>query len=365
MKEIYEALQQCADEQQRAVLATIVSVEGSVYRQAGARCVIREDGVIIGIVSGGCVEKDLFHYAEQVMKLGLCEYTEYDFRSEDDLIWGMGLGCNGALKLWLQPIDPVGNPQATAAVLAEWQQRMMTDTPYWTATLLESPDNRSQEGTTVDSMRFQEIGLTENVGVQRVARPHADNAQVWYVEHVLPRPHLVVFGAGADAAPVLQAAQFLQWRTTLVDHRKDWASSDNFPGVDTFRIIARGEYGTVEVPPGASVILMTHQYDLDFQAIRNVLQSDAAYVGALGPRKRLNQMLDEWAKQGVEWRDGALERLFSPVGLDIGSESPEEIAFSIVAEVLAYRNGRRGISLRERATAAIHAEGAEPGGETQ
>lgn len=351
MKEIFEALKQCVADQQQAVLATIVSVEGSVYRQAGARCVIRQDGRIIGIVSGGCVEKDLFHYAEQVMTSGRCAFTEYDFRSEDDLIWGMGLGCNGALRLWLQPLDSVRHPEAAAALLDAWQRRMTTDVPYWTATLLESPLDPAGEGTTVVGERLAEHGLVLQGGIQA-----AGSSETWYVEQVLPRPHLVVIGAGADAAPVLQSAQFLQWRTTLIDHRKDWASATNFPGVEEFQIIKRSAYGQAQIPAGAAVVLMTHQYDLDFQALRNALQSDATYVGALGPSKRLNQMLAEWKKQGIVWRDGALARLYSPVGLDIGSETPEEIAFSIVAEVLANRNGRRGASLRERTLGSIHSE---------
>lgn len=346
MKEMLYALRTCWQEHMRAAVATIIQAEGSVYRRAGASCVIFEDGTIGGVISGGCVEKDLYEYAVDVMDNGSARVIDYDFRSDDDMVWGLNLGCNGALAVWLQPFNPKTDPLAAQRILSELERRHDCQTSYKFGTVISSSDEQMvSAGATFD------LPEDFSVGFQDTAIRQTD-VQL-FVEHVLPNEHLVIFGAGPDVNPLVHIAKWLDWHVTLVDHREDWANSRRFPEADKIQIVDRKDYSSVQISEQSFVVIMTHNYDLDKAVLQGLIEKNMRYIGVLGPRKRTVRLLEGLVTESNLSDLSDFPDVHSPVGLDIGSESPEEIALSIVSEMMCRKTGRAGGFLKNRA-GSIH-----------
>ncbi len=175
-----------------------------------------------------------------------------------------------------------------------------------------------------------------------------------YIESMLPPPPLIIMGGDPDSVPLVRAAKQLGFKVVLVDHRKDFANPQKYPDAD-MTVISRPEDLERNVPfnERAFVLIKTHNYLQDKEILKTALKSDARYVGQLGPKARANDLLEDLRKEGVEFNQKQLDKLFAPVGLDIGAETPEEIATSILAELLAIKSGRDGGSLRNQSK-AIH-----------
>lgn len=346
--DIAGALREAIAAGRRAALVSVVETEGSVYRRSGARCVVLEDGRIIGVVSGGCVERDLLEHAQRLWSTGAGELLTYDFRSSDDPIWGMGLGCNGALRLWMQPLDLARDPALTAAWLADAEHRDTCSAAYWVATVMASDDpERVAPGTLVT---LSEDGSTAAGGLHSGVRPLSVGGVMThaYVERIAPRERLYVFGAGDDAPALVRQARFVGFHVTIVDHRSAWATEARFPDADARLVIGRDEYGTQPVQPHTYAVSMTHNYELDEQVFRRLLPAPITYLGMLGPRQRTDRMLAGLTQGGMQVDPAALQKLHAPVGLDIGAETPEEIALSVVAEMIAVRSGSAAGFMRSR-----------------
>jgi xanthine dehydrogenase accessory factor len=256
----------------RGVLVTVIRTEGSTYRRAGARAMIGEDGLAVGAISGGCLERDLAERIRPWLADMRPRVITYDSTRDDDLVFGMGLGCRGILDLLVEPFDGDHPPPLLGF---RWNGREPVE---WTTTL---PDGQT------------------------------------LVEIVDPERALVVFGAGADVTPVVRLAQLVGWRADVVTSRN---------------VLDLRQYD--------AAVVMTHNLERDVAILRALLPSGIRYIGLLGPRSRGDELLAEVGAQ----RDS---RIFSPVGLDLGAETPEEIALSIVAEVQAVLGSRSAQSLRE------------------
>lgn len=256
----------------RGILVTVVRTSGSTYRRTGARAVISEDGRATGALSGGCLERDLAERIKPWLADMQPRVVTYDSTRDDDLVFGLGLGCRGTVDLLIEPFDAAHPPR-----LAEfrWNGREPVE---WTTTL---PDG-------------------ENL-----------------VEIIRPQRTIVLFGSGPDVAPVVRCAQQIGWRVDVVATRDP-----------------------VDVGAYDAAVVMTHNFPRDVEILRALLASRIAYIGLLGPRTRGDELLAEVNAT----RDS---RIFSPVGLDVGAETPEEIALSIVAEIHAVLNARSARPLRE------------------
>ncbi|WP_284286144.1 XdhC family protein [Alicyclobacillus fastidiosus] len=169
-----------------------------------------------------------------------------------------------------------------------------------------------------------------------------------FVEVVSPRPRLVVFGAGEDARPLVHFAAAADWHVTVVDHRVEFASSTRFPEAAAIRVVRRDEYASLDLDDAAFAVVMMHNYHLDRDLLQNLLPRPLSYLGVLGPRSRFDGLLQEVRAAGVAVEAASLTKVHSPVGLDIGAQTPEEIALSVIAEAMARRRARTGRSLRER-----------------
>lgn len=339
-----------------AVLASVVRVEGSTYRRPGARMLVLPDDRMVGILSGGCLEGDLLEQARAVREDGAPRLVRYDHRDEDDIVWGLGLGCAGALDVLLERVDS-GSP-GPLRWLRRWTKSRRRGA---LATGLEAPhlgQRRALEpnGRPEGPLGGADDALTEALVSGRGTRQRLASGQVW-IEVFHPPLRLVVFGAGPDAEPVARLAAELGWDLTVVDGRPAYARPERFPGA---RVLL-AESATAATAAGLDeetyVLVMTHHYLHDRDLLRQLLPSPAPYVGVLGPQRRTEDLLDELQTEGLRPDASRLARIHAPAGLDLGADAPEEIALALVAEIQAVAAGRSGGWLRER-KGPIHEPGA-------
>ncbi len=288
------------------VLATLVSVEGSAYRKPGARMVIASDGTTAGAVSGGCLEKDLVARAEEVRRTGDVQVAEFDLTADDDKPWGLGMGCAAKLRVVLEPC-PGGLPDW----LRESLDRQHRDEPY-------------SCGVIVTRLGTRYVYLDDHD-----ERGESKTDGVFLEDPMFPPPRVFACGDGPDARVLAGLARHIGWRAKQV--RK----AQHLPGYQTLL---------------DAVVVMSHNYARDLALMEQVFRAHqgAIYLGVLGPRARTERLLADLAARGLPINDEGRERLHAPAGLDIGAETPEEIALAIIAEIRAAISKRGGGFLRER-----------------
>jgi len=330
-KETAEILSRLAELEaagRRAALATVVRIVGSAYRRPGAKFLIEETGDTIGSVSGGCLEADVRAVAEEVMAIGKPSLRHYSTGTDEDVVWGLGLGCNGLVDVFIQP--------ATEGPLAEQADRLREllagDSAFAISTVLDG----EQAGATAVVPARGAIPGMQTIGGSQV-----------FVEVLPPPPHLVVCGAGDDARPLVAYAADAGFRVTLVDHRQGLMQPSWFPHAARL-VLARPE-APIDLPPaGRSLaVVKTHSLNHDREWVRRLLAAGLPYVGVLGPKARTETILREIGREGDE-------RVYGPVGLDLGADGPHQVSLAIVAELLAFAAQREPRHLSERKE-AIHA----------
>jgi xanthine/CO dehydrogenase XdhC/CoxF family maturation factor len=334
LTDILDAIEERAARAEEMALATIVATRGSTYRRAGARLLVPAEGEPIGNISGGCLEGDVARIGREVIAGGQPRVVSFDLTADDDAVWGYGLGCNGAFEIYVEPT-------ARALEAARVLRAALSGEPTVLSTVIAGPRTGTRwsgtDGAAAAALRDARPAVEED-GEERV-----------FHEPMLPPLRLVVCSAGHDAIPLVRQAAELGWRVTVADVRRRLLTRERFPGAGEF-VDADPERAAEAVAPDerTAVVLMSHNYLRDIAYLRSFLDARLAYLGALGPRGRTEQMLAEIG------RPDAIERLHAPAGLDIGAEGPEEVARAIVAEILAVTRGRSGGSLRDR-RGPIHA----------
>jgi xanthine dehydrogenase accessory factor len=370
VKALVEAFAAANARGERCALATVVSVEGSSYRRPGARMLVCEGGASTGTISAGCLESDVIEHAKRVIRAGKAVLVEYDTAStSDEMAWGLGLGCNGVVRVLVEPLAP-GSPYVEA--LRRSCEARADGAPLTVATVYQ----HTPSGSTPAASRVRigarlfidgdgETGrenLSDEVAsvIEGDVRAGAAGARVYeaaggsvkvFVETLVPPVSLVVFGAGHDALPVVEFARGLGWQTEVVDPQARPASRSRFAAADRVTLARPEDVGArVSITPRTLTLLMSHNYSHDLELLKFLLASPARYIGVMGPRKRTERMLSELAAGDGVFSLGEADtaRLHSPAGLDIGANAPAEIALSIVAEMRAVLDGRRGGMLRER-----------------
>lgn len=367
MKEIIDivaAYEQAIKLGKRTALATVVLVEGSAYRRAGARMLITEDGQLTGAISGGCLEGDALRKARMVILQQEALLVTYDTMDDDDAKLGVGLGCNGIIHILIEPInDRQPNPiTLLKAVISSRGYTVLV-------TVFSMADRKAPQpgsclcltahGTLLnglESLPYQHELLedTKNALDNQRSAVTAYNGYTAFIECIKPLISLVIIGAGNDAVPLTKIASVLGWNITLVDGRPNYATAERFPLVNKI-IIAKPDQvlSNLEINEWTAFVLMTHNYNYEIAFLKSLLPVQPSYIGILGPRKKLERMLDELEAGGTCITPANLEAIYGPVGLDIGSETSEEIALSIVAEVKAVFAARNGNSLKYK-TSLIH-----------
>ena len=343
-----------------AALATVVHVDGSSYRRPGARMLITEDGQLTGAISGGCLERDALRKAQLAMAQQKSKLVTYDTSDEDDAKLGMGLGCNGIIQVLIEPVnesDPHNPLQLLSAVAGKRQHNVLItlfslqnkwDNQYGTC-LLASEDG----GILGDPAILKETLLIDARSALVNGHTSFKNyilqsgSQTAFIELIRPPIHLVLAGAGNDAMPLVRIADILGWDTTVIDGRPDYATTQRFAHACNILVAKPGEaIEKILVDDQTVFLLMTHNYNYDMALLRTLLQKDVAYIGCLGPKKKLHSMIAELKDNGICLSEKQLSRLYAPVGLDIGAETSEEIALSVLAEIKMALSSRTGQSLR-------------------
>ena len=338
----------------RAALATVVRIEGSAYRRPGAKLLVEEDGATRGGVSGGCLEADVREVALAVMRDGVPRLRHYETGDDDSTVWGLGLGCNGAVDVFVQP--------ATSEHALDAARRLRSllagDVPFAVSTIVRghavllgrmvvTPDGPPAGSTAERGLDREMARRAEALLAAGESKCHdLESAGVFTEVHV-PPPRLVICGAGDDAMPLSAFASQVGFRVTVVDHRPAHLSRERFP--DAELVDRRPDDGLEGLPlgPRAYPVVMTHSFAHDREWVRRLLATEVSYVGLLGPRDRRDEILHQIGAT-------ATRRLFAPVGLHLGADGPEQVAVSIVAELLAVRASSAPAHLRER-EGVIHA----------
>jgi xanthine/CO dehydrogenase XdhC/CoxF family maturation factor len=330
----------------RAVaLGVLVHTDGSTYRKPGALILIAADGNYAGLISGGCLEGDLREHARAVIASGTPASVRYDMRTADDLLWGLGLGCEGAMQILLLRAGPANAWQPLAhlaAALAAYEHTAI-------GVIAESTDAEVRPGSVVlptDAAAGAPLPPSLAApAVQELLRRAAERGETGWLEQsswklfVLPLslpPRILLLGAGPDALPVVDFAVRLGWKVTLVDHRAAYAVAGHFPGADSV-VLARPETlsGAIDLTRFAAAIVMSHHLPSDLAYLRLLAASATPYVGLLGPAVRRERLL---ADLGADARR-LQGRLHAPVGLPLGGRSPESIALAIIAQLHAFMHG--------------------------
>ncbi len=290
MKEIIEILRSVSSfaDGEKGILATVINVNGSGYRLPGARMLMLADGQTVGTVSGGCLEADVLERAKKVRESGRSEVFTYDTTGNEDSVFSLNMGCRGVIDILLEPVGK--------------------DSPL------------------ISEMRaaYERREASENVEI-----PVA----------------VMLYGAGADAVPFVRIASELGWQVTVHDHRPAFLTEARFP--DAFALVSQiiDQPLMISSDDRTAGVIMTHNYTRDKIVLPALLKSDVFYVGALGPKRRTEQILDELAD---DLTPEQLDRLYAPVGLDIGADTPESIALSIIGEIQSVLKTRNGGHLRNR-----------------
>ena len=331
--------------QRKAALATVVWVEGSSYRRPGARMLITDDGRWEGAISGGCLEGDALRKARQVMLDGAPIVVTYDTMDDGANSFGVGLGCNGIIDILIEPIDPVNSANPLAMLREFVQQRDVRVL----ATVLK---NKSETGL-APGQRFVLTALSANhipdwlhtdmQAVQTTGRPSTKSYSVAagtvdiFIERIDPGIELIIFGAGYDVVPVAKLARELGWQVTVTDDCVAHLSPKRFP-VATCVLYAdrQAVLDQLTITDRTAAVLMSHNFNYDRAILEALLTTSVPYIGMLGPRKRFDKMQAEFEKDGLYFSETDLNRVHAPIGLDLGAETPDEIALSIIAEVKAF-----------------------------
>ena len=332
----------------RAAVATVVRVRGSAYRREGARILVREDGSYECLLSGGCLEPAVVDTARRVIDTGTPALVQYDL--DDDSVWSLGIGCSGAIDVLIERLDDDGMSRSWFAALERGDAAVLvTPLKRSTTRLLVRPDE--VEGTLGDAALDREAVVRARRRLE-ATYPRAGTDTIgggdYFFDVSSPPPELVIFGAGHDVVPLAEQAWALGFRVTVVDVREAFLQAERFPHATMAPAHFTRFAEAVRLTGRSYVVTMNHHLERDREALRFALESPAPYVGVLGPRSRLQKLLDGLSADGYVVDSAALERVRSPVGLALGAETPEEIAVSILAEILAVQRGFEGGSLTGR-----------------
>lgn len=370
IKDIILSQQKAAAMGKKTALATVVHVEGSSYRRPGARMLVTEDGILTGAISGGCLEGDALRKALLAINEDRNKLVTYDTTDEDDARFGVQLGCNGIVHILFEPVNPSNaqNPVALLKLLQEQRKHVVLCTLFsmdqqavqpGTQFIYQGPNGLAAGIMHLDADYAAEIledvrnaFNTKNSLFKKIEVGGAELTA--FIEIIPAAIALHIFGAGNDALPLAAVGDILGWEIHIVDGRRTHVTAERFPRAASLTL-QKAEHALTDIifDDRSAAVLMTHNYNYDLEVLSQITKTPCPYIGVLGPKKKMDRMLDELAiaRKGIEKAN--LSNVYSPVGLDLGAETAEEIALSISAEIQAVLTGKNAGLLRNKAQ-AIH-----------
>ncbi|MWV38409.1 XdhC family protein [Natrialba sp. INN-245] len=355
---VMDAITKIVRSDREAVLATIVDVEGNAYRRPGAKMVVTPDGSGVGSITAGCLEDEVVELARRVLEEGEPRVETYDLMEDDD-VWGLGVGCNGIIDVLLEPIEDDYSPvvdtfESGGAISSVTVLEDEHETDY----RFERGYYDPSDGIDSAADEFEWFGeeaeraveeLLEREQSGTVTVTDADRSIELFVDTVTAPPELVVLGTGHDVAPIVELASKNSFRVRVIGFRGADAVEERFPdAVEVSSTSPSSLRDAHEFDERTYVVVMTHNFLDDRLAIDELLRTPVPYIGLMGPRERFEEMLEDFADEDRTVGGDELERVYTPVGLDLGGGSPSQIAHSIVAELLAVDNDRTPQHLSER-----------------
>jgi xanthine dehydrogenase accessory factor len=338
MKELLPDIERWRDAGKKVAIATVVQAYGSAPRRPGAKMAIAEDGEFVGSVSGGCVENDVVEHAKQVLEEDHPRLVPYGI--SDEMAFNVGLACGGQIEVFIQPFGkafPTEKPVAFAYVVDGDGQ----------GNGLLAWEFGKHRGSLGQGDAFDDRVAGEAIAKLRDGRPgelRYDDAPSGplrvFVDTYPAQPTIVIFGGVHIGVALAQLAKATGgFRVVVVDARGAWAKQSRFADADEIHVLHADDY-LRQHPLGSNtyVAVLSHDPKLDDPALFGALQSDARYVGAIGSSKTQRERRERLKAAGLTQEQ--VERIHGPIGLDIGAQSPEEIAVGVLAQMIAAKNGK-------------------------
>jgi xanthine/CO dehydrogenase XdhC/CoxF family maturation factor len=372
MKELRKILQRLDELRlsgEPCALATVVAVHGSAYRRPGARMLFSTKGREAGFVSAACLEADLFEKVKDVIASGKSALFSYDTTAPEDAIFGVGQGCGGFVEILIEPMCIDQTKQSLQILQTASEQNELCAL----ATVLKSDGEQSEtigtklfltvSGRKISSLTQAELSknimhdIEQAIHIGKSSTKHYDYSKSTadvFIEIIHPPAPILIFGATPDVKPLVRLSAELGWNITVVDHRSAYAVKKDFPEADAVLLLSPEDYiQRLHPTPETCAVVMIHQFAAEANALRFLLSSAVRYVGLLGPKSKGDLLLQYLSAEGFTPTEEQLVKLHNPVGLDIGAETAEEIALSILAEILTTARSRKSGFLKDK-QGAIH-----------
>lgn len=351
---LYDSLKASGE---KCAIAQVVRVEESSYRREGARMLVFESGVFEGGISGGCLEGDALQRSQIAILKQEPSIVTYDTSKENEI--GVGLGCNGVIDVLISPISE-------GSKTLEMLQKCVSDRGEHviaTITALDSETTGIKLGKSYyydqhtaylqdcehDELRNMLHGKILDVLKNKKSKTyHFDVSGVQtsvFIELIPPQFHLAVYGDNYDVYPILDMAKLMDWDVSLIGNVQK-LKKEKLQWVK--HIYLKEDEARPKIDSRTAIILMAHDYKTDFANLQDLIKSRAPYIASLGPRKRFDKMLRELKENGQEFSTEELDRIYAPCGLEIGANTPEEIAMSLFSEILGVFSGKTGGMLRQK-----------------
>ena len=309
----------------KTVLASVVHLEGSSYRRPGVRMSVQENGKMIGAVSGGCVEKEIVRQAQSVFESNIPKLMEYDGRYR--------LGCEGILYILIEPFNL--EESFYDAFLMQCKSR----SSFSISTSFSKEESKRNEGGSI--FKFDRNSFSMN----KLAS--FDQLDVFH-QNIKPGFKLIIVGSEHDAVELCKYASNTGWEVDIIAPPDDSKTIDNFPGASQFLAINESEFEQIHLDSETAIVLMTHSYVKDLKYLSSLIQKDIRYIGLLGPSKRREKLLNELLEKNELISESFFDAIYGPTGINIGAETPQEIAISILAEILSVFRNQKPISLKHK-----------------
>jgi xanthine/CO dehydrogenase XdhC/CoxF family maturation factor len=333
-KQIIEAYSVARKKGLKSVMASVVDLDGSSYRKPGVRMLILEDDTMIGAVSGGCVEKDILRQSKSVFETGNSKMMTYDGRFR--------LGCEGILYILLEECSL--SQEFIVTFKTQLEQRTSVN---------------------IISRYIKEEGAFEGIGTYTVSENrsfnlssgltnNSDDRRLMFKQELPPCFKLMIFGGEHDAVELCKLTSLMGWEVDIFTGPSEYKTIANFPGATKFISALPVSVDLSKIDNQTAIMIMTHSFTNDLKWLMRLKNSKPAYLGLLGPVHKREKLIDQLLEFSPEIDETFLETIHGPAGLDIGSETPQEIAISVISEILAYTRKRKPIPLKEK-TGNIHA----------
>jgi xanthine/CO dehydrogenase XdhC/CoxF family maturation factor len=357
LNDIVRAYDTAILQNKKMVLATVVRVDGSSYRRPGARMLVTDDSKITGAISGGCLEGDALEKALFAIATGENKLITYDSTGEDDIQFGLHLGCNGVVHILFEPIkkeDPQ-NPVELLRLISNAGEEAVLVTIFsmkkiQPGTRLLHLKNNTHSSLTKPAQHILAEPINKVYDEKKSTFLDVDIEQTTctaFIEWIERPVSLVIAGAGNDIQPLVEIAAMLGWSVTVVDGRFHYALPERFPGASKVLYSRPADIlPQIKTDSQTVYLLMSHNYNYDLGFLKQIVQQEFGYIGLLGPAQKRDRMLSDLQDQGVQLNEEQISKIHGPAGLDIGAENSTEIALSIVAEIKAFVSGRSGSPLK-------------------